>query len=46
MIQVFKRTLSRSLRLIHIIIAVGVGFICARVVADSWFFGEVPGYDF
>ncbi|MBQ1826861.1 MAG: ABC transporter permease subunit, partial [Erysipelotrichaceae bacterium] len=46
MIQVFKRTLSRSLRLIHIIIAVGAGFICARIVADSWFFGEVPGYDF
>lgn len=46
MIQVFKRTLSRSLRLIHIIIAVGAGFICARIVADSWFYGEVPGYDY
>ena len=45
MIQVFKRTLSRSLRLIHIIIAVAAGIVCARIVTQSWFYSEVPSYE-
>lgn len=45
MIQVFKRTLSRSLRLFHIIIAAAAGIACARIVTQSWFYSAVPAYD-